>query len=371
MKTIFKSTILLAVVGLSLFTSCKDDNDSNPVLGQPTTFVLNTPAYSTVPVDLATSTEIPFTWSSPNYGFPVEADFQLEASIDGNFTVSVEEADADETGATIPNYVVLPTVFTGGKGAIPCNILADALNKMGNWEEGKAPATQTMVIRASAKTKNTGAVAIYSNTVNIVVVPNLQVAPVTYPEFIYEIGNESGWSTAHELRSPALDGIYQGFYWLDGGFKFKPNADNWDGDWGQDPAGTYGTLVLEGEEDCNDPGKSFPDEAKPAGFYQVNVNIVEMTWNIVPITNISIIGGFNDWAGDVEMTYNAEGGYWECTTSEVTGEYKFRANHDWAINWGGSEDNLEQDGANLSSDGGTHTYKLYISYAGNHKVVIE
>ena len=70
-------------------------------------------------------------------------------------------------------------------------------------------------------------------------------------------------------------------------------------------------------------------------------------------------------------TYNVDGGYWECTTSEVTGEYKFRANHDWGINWGGSEDNLEQDGANLNSDGGTHTYKLYISYAGNHKVVIE
>lgn len=194
---------------------------------------------------------------------------------------------------------------------------------------------------------------------------------VKFGEFIYEIGNSHGWSSSMPLRSPSFDGKYQGYYYLDGGFKFKPNADNWDGDWGQDPAGAYGTLVVDGEEDCNDPGKSFPDEAKPAGFYQVNVNIVEMTWNIVPITNISIIGGFNDWAGDVEMTYNAEGGYWECTTSEVTGEYKFRANHDWAINWGGSEDNLEQDGANLNSDGGTHTYKLYISYAGNHKVVIE
>ena len=371
MKTIFKSTILLAVVGLTLFTSCKDDNDSNPVLGKPTTFVLNAPAYSTVPVDLASSTEIPFTWSSPDYGFPVEAEFQLEASIDGNFTVSVEEADADESGETIPNYVALPTIFTGGQGAIPCGTLAVALNKMGNWAEGETPATQTMVVRASAKTKNTGATPIYSNTVTIIVVPSNEPAPAQYPLYIYEIGNESGWSTAHELCSPAQDGIYQGFYWLDGGFKFKPNADNWDGDWGQDPAGAYGSLVVDGEEDCNDPGKSFPDQAQPAGFYQVNVDLIEMTWNIVPITSISIIGGFNDWAGDVEMTYNVDEGCWECTTSEVEGEYKFRANHDWAINWGGSEDNLVQDGANLNSDGGSHTYKLYISYAGNHKVVIE
>ena len=242
---------------------------------------------------------------------------------------------------------------------------------MGNWEEGNAPATQTMVVRASAKTKNSGAVPIYSNTVNIIVVPSNEPAPALYPLYIFEIGNESGWSKAHELCSPEQDGIYQGFYWLDGGFKFKPNADNWDGDWGQDPAGTYGTLVVDGEEDCNDPGKSFPDQAQPAGFYQVNVDLVEMTWNIVPITSISIIGGFNDWAGDVEMTYNVDEGCWVCTTSEVEGEYKFRANHDWAINWGGSEDDLTQDGANLNSNGGTHTYKLYISYAGNHKVVIE
>jgi hypothetical protein len=194
---------------------------------------------------------------------------------------------------------------------------------------------------------------------------------VAFNDYIYEIGNEGGWTTSHPLFGANGDGKYQGYYYLNGEFKFKPNEDNWDGDWGQDPSGTYGTLVVDGEEDCNDPGKSFPDEAQPTGFYQVNVDLVEMTWNIVPITSISIIGGFNDWAGDVEMTYNVDEGCWECTTSEVEGEYKFRANHDWAINWGGSEDDLTQDGANLNSDGGTHTYKLYISYAGNHKVVIE
>jgi hypothetical protein len=184
MKNIFKSSLLL-LCSVALFTACADDNDSNPVLGKPTTFVLNAPAYSTVPVDLASSTEIPFTWSSPDYGFPIEAEFQLEASIDGNFTVSVEQADADETGATIPNYVTLPIIFTGGKGSIPCSTLAVALNKMGNWEEGNAPATQTMVVRASAKTKNSGAVPIYSNTVTIVVVPSNQPAPALYPLYIY------------------------------------------------------------------------------------------------------------------------------------------------------------------------------------------
>lgn len=38
----------------------------------------------------------------------------------------------------------------------------------------------------------------------------------------YEIGNESGWKTTNALCSPKLDENYQGYYWLDGEFKFKP-----------------------------------------------------------------------------------------------------------------------------------------------------
>ncbi len=342
------------MLSVGLFAACADDNDSNPVIGSPSTFNLNTPSYAAIPVDLATSTELPFTWSQPDYGFPVAADYQLEASIDGNFTISVDEAALDESGSTIPNYVTLPASFQGGYGTIAASALAAAVNQMGNYGEN-VPATQALTIRASA---TAGGRTIYSNTVNIIVVPTAEVAPA-FPEFIYEIGNESGWSTPHALRSPAQDGVYVGFYWLDGEFKFKPNEGNWDGDWEND-----GDGKIADNGGANMPGVD-------PGFYKITVDLNEMTYSVEPITNISIIGGFNDWAGDVEMEYNIEGGYWQCTTDEVTGEYKFRANHDWAINWGGTEDNLTQDGANLNSDGGTHTYKLYITYEGASHVVIE
>lgn len=345
---------MLLMLSVGLFAACADDNDSNPVIGSPSTFNLNTPSYAAIPVDLATSTELPFTWSQPDYGFPVAADYQLEASIDGNFTISVDEAALDESGSTIPNYVTLPASFQGGYGTIAASALAAAVNQMGNYGEN-VPATQALTIRASA---TAGGRTIYSNTVNILVVPTAEVAPA-FPEFIYEIGNESGWSTPHALRSPAQDGVYIGFYWLDGEFKFKPNEGNWDGDWEND-----GDGKIADNGGANMPGVD-------PGFYKITVDLNEMTYSVEPITNISIIGGFNDWAGDVEMEYNIEGGYWQCTTDEVTGEYKFRANHDWAINWGGTEDNLTQDGANLNSDGGTHTYKLYITYEGASHVVIE
>ena len=65
MKNIFKSTLLLLST-VFLFAACADDNDSNPTLLKPTTFVLNETPYATSVIDLATSTGIPFTWNQPN-----------------------------------------------------------------------------------------------------------------------------------------------------------------------------------------------------------------------------------------------------------------------------------------------------------------
>ena len=84
-----------------------------------------------------------------------------------------------------------------------------------------------------------------------------------------------------------------------------------------------------------------------------------------------ITGSINGWADDVEMTWNADERCWQVTTDGIDGEYKFRANHDWAINWGGDVNGLTQDGSNLSITTGTYTFKLYLTYNGAHKVVIK
>ncbi|MBQ8487633.1 MAG: SusE domain-containing protein [Prevotella sp.] len=343
--------------------SCADDNDSNPTLLRPTTFTLNETPYASSVIDLATSTGIPFTWNQPDFGFPIVTQYQFQ--ILPHIGQLIDYTDGD--------FVTIDDVFTTANGTLNTNKLTSAINEKMGWTElteeeaASLPETVQTIVRIAAHAAGTD--TIYSNAVSLTLVPSLVVAP-SFPEFIYMMGNFNGWSDPVALRSPAQDGLYSCFNWLDGGFKFRPNEDNWDGDWGQDPSGAYGTLVADGEEDCNDAGKSFPDQAQPAGFYQVNVDMTTMTWSISPITSVSIIGGFNGWADDVEMTYNADGGYWECTTSEVEGEFKFRANHDWAINWGGSVNALTQDGSNLSLDAGTYTFKLYITHEGDSHVEI-
>ena len=190
-----------------------------------------------------------------------------------------------------------------------------------------------------------------------------EITPLNFSEFYYEIGNESSWSAAHPLYSAANDGKYQGYYYLDGEFKFKPNANNWDDDLEYvDGDSMGGTLQSSGGPNCPNPG---------AGFYQINLDAGALSYNLVRIEAIGIIGGFNGWSGDVDMTYNKDEGCWEATaTIDSDTELKFRANHDWAINWGGDVNNLTQDGANLIVSAGTHTFKLYLSYQGNNRVVI-
>lgn len=189
-----------------------------------------------------------------------------------------------------------------------------------------------------------------------------------FPEYIYEIGNESGWQTSHPLASPARDGIYRGYYYLDGEYKFKPYADNWNWDWEYNGDKGDGVFIL-----ADTGGDNFPLPSGGAGVYQINVDLNLMVANLVKVENISLIGGFGGWGTDVDLTYNAEGGYWECNpfVLEEDGELKFRMNHDWAFNWGGSFDSPAQDGDNLNIKAGTYHVKFYLSCDGNNRIVFD
>ena len=196
------------------------------------------------------------------------------------------------------------------------------------------------------------------------------VDALSFSEYFYEIGNESGWSTAHALYGGAGDGKYLGYYYLNGEFKFKPNADNWNDDLEYVNGDTMsGTLTDAGGPNCPDPGE---------GFYQINLDAGALTYNIVKVNSISIIGTVNgNWDTDTDLTYNTETGAWEITTELAAGNMKFRMNHDWTISWGGANGDpaafgnlTEYNGKDLAVEAGTYKIQLYISYEGNNKVVM-
>ena len=182
---------------------------------------------------------------------------------------------------------------------------------------------------------------------------------------LYMAGEANGWATNDYLAGE--DGVhFTGYMYLNqNGFKFCTQPE-WKGtNYGAnfDTAGNADNITM----------------TEPAGYYKVEVDLESKSYVLTPITTIGIIGSAspNGWDSDVDMTYvpyNAETkelGYWEAKDITLaSGEIKFRANDDWAINWGGDVNALTQGGDNISVDAGTYDIKLYAWANGFAKCVM-
>ena len=70
------------LMGLVFFTACEDQN-IDPVLQEPSTFTLNTPAFVNSVYDLENSTTLELTCTQPDYGFTAATSYSVEISLWG------------------------------------------------------------------------------------------------------------------------------------------------------------------------------------------------------------------------------------------------------------------------------------------------
>lgn len=191
----------------------------------------------------------------------------------------------------------------------------------------------------------------------------MTIKPLSFEEYIYILGEHQGWNfaTAPMLQSPAFDGIYSGFCYLDGGFKFTKHG-NWDdGEYNHSSFTTYSDIFSgegTGNIICSTPG-----------FYKLTADIASGSLTAESVM-MGIIGPGQPggWDADTDMTYNKDEQCWETTVDLAADEIKFRANDDWAINLGGTLDNLTQDGGNIRvTEAGNYTVKLYMNRDHDHK----
>jgi len=176
---------------------------------------------------------------------------------------------------------------------------------------------------------------------------------LNFSAYIYEIGDESGWATSHPLAGLNYDGNYTGFSYLNGEFKYKPNADNWEGDYEKVSGDAYeGTLTTDGGPNI---------DAIHEGFYMMQIDAVNMTYKHTLISTIGVIGDAtaDGWNSDQDMTFDATDSSWNISGITLTdGTIKFRANDGWDINWGGDVNGLVANGDNISVTAGTYDIKL-------------
>lgn len=267
-------------------------------------------------------------------------------------------------------------VLTGGSELWFAFGEAEALDATaaGDWNQlfgyvGEQGATGSYERRSVMGAENTfhvdGTAKFYRFTINALD-KTYEITPLNFDPYIYFIGATDGWTNAEQkLALTDESGIYTGFlYCADPNgwgneFKFQKVP----GDWGTEINTGMMTGGITG--DFADGGGNFKANAGE-GVYYVTLNMANMSINAVKVEKMGIIGDFNGWGGDVEMTWNATDYCFEATNAGVTANgWKFRVNSDWGINLGANDSvepstvttDLVANGKNLGVAGST--VKLY------------
>lgn len=327
---------LVALISIG-FWSCEDEQDllfSTP----PAEFTILTPDAGTSLVltpELDTNPALTVSWEDADYGTPTAVTYTVEIAEGG--TEFANPIEVSTTNGTAITWTVLEL-----------NNAAVAAGLTPFVEEA-------LDVRIKSNVGTTGSQPVYSNVVTVLVTTfSTSLPAIAVP------GNHQGWNppTAPTLASSAFgETDYEGYVWLDGGYKFLApdgsGAFNWGNtDWGDD--GSFsGVLVEQGESDCQ----------SPAGYYRVKADTDLLTYS-TELTTWGIVGAATPggWDASTPLTYNADSKMWEGVVVLTAGEFKFRANDAWTINYGGDPAAMTQDGSNLSVDaGGTYLVKLNLS----------
>lgn len=220
-----KKSIIFASLfaGVLMFSSCESDRDDNPVLNEPTTFVLNVPAYVNTVYDLENSKSLELTCSQPNYGYTAATTYTVEVSTSQDFS----------------SFEGLPSSYTTAKMNVDAEEIAVAATNLKVAEgavESEFPMETALYFRLKATlgTDQFGNElgAIYSNVISIPYVKlHFALPPVLGPQDLYIIGKHNGWNWNNCLPMTLVYGTHNVFWrmtYLDGGWKFN-SALSWDG----------------------------------------------------------------------------------------------------------------------------------------------
>lgn len=344
---------LLMVCGLLLMFSCDSDRDSNPTILTPETFVLNTPVYAESNIDLLTSKGIELTCVQPDYGYTAAVVYSVQVSLDDVWTDATEDEEA--------TYQTLETTYTTAKMAMEVSELDRAIVKLAGWEGDEDVPEDGMTVSIRLKAHlGTGIYPVYSNSVEMAVLPYFVELNNTLPAPYYLLGSCIGDGTWNEnnlglsVVPMALvedyeynkvtgkgEFVFTGYFPAGEAFKIIGILGSWDEQWGN--ADNDGI-----DNPVHNDGGSKNLAVPTSGWYTVTLNSIENTLSIVltdvspkEFTSLGIVGGFNNWSDNgedpIELTQSggAASHIWYGTASfETDGECKFRADNAWSDNWG-------------------------------------
>ena len=214
------------------------------------------------------------------------------------------------------------------------------------------------------------------------------IKPIIVAAQYYVVGGVQGWSDKNKtcLFTPEEQknvlsyttkwtGAWDLKIWDADGF------GNWDVAWGCAVDGDNspsGALQNSGAQAISAPSAEFYT-------FTIDMNTQTYTWtkleNQAPkeYESISLIGEFNGWGGDFDLTQVTPHNWYGVFTQESDGQLKYRANHDWSVNWGYGSDkdwNVADSFNKIGTNGGGNiwvpkgTYAVYLNDITNSMLII-
>lgn len=356
MKATYRSSVLLLMASVILWSCEKDENRAvlNPgaatqLTATPTTLVLDQAN--------ANNTAATFSWGKASFGYDAAINYVIQFCKGGTNFASTA------TTTEFNNEIAITKAFTVK------DLNAKLLDII---PYGSA---QQVDVRVKASV-GSNVDPIYSNVVTMTVTCYRDIINYSFPQALWIAGNYQGWDppTAPKIVDRFASGTtgssYDGYInFTNANPEFKMVKGN---NWGAGDFGSSGGGVLtNGGSNCT--------LSDGAGVYRITANTSAMTWTATKITTWGIIGSATpgDWSSSTPMTFNAADGTWTITTNLTGGagkELKFRANNDWAINFGDNnpaDNKPEYGGDNIKVPvSGNYTITLDIGIGGNYSYTL-
>lgn len=293
--------------------------------------------------------EVVFSWDAADFGARTQIAYSVLAAYEGTTVTlfsGISSTSYAMTKGVLNNRVALP-VEEGGLG-LPLD---------------EAAPVEFFVGATVGSTYGT----VFSNIITVNVTTT--AAEKQYP-VVWIIGDYCGWNhgASQLLYSFTEDEVnYEGF--IDFGDKaangFKlTGVGGWDDscNWGTDgdapaPADEAASITLISS------GGSGNISCYSKRFYNFAFNKSTLTLEVKnSFDQLGIVGdGVGSWENDLVMDFNPEKRRFWVDADLVAGEIKFRADADWAVNWGGSDGKLESGAANIKVEAGQVRIYAYLS----------
>ena len=265
-----------------------------------------------------------FTWEDAYFGVPTNVSYELENSILGDFTdaTTVGTTDGNELAVTIGQMLAFAT--TAGLDDDP---------------DTPEPNMGKLYFRLKA----------FVGTEGLETYSGVQELNVTIPEIVvggggaFEISEWGVVGSGYNNWSNDLDGFAPPkdapFYTtsepnvivsyvnlLDGEIKFRLNND-----WSEN----YGDANNDGILDTDDSNNI----SVTAGDYKITINTSDLSYTIEPFSWGIVGSAYNNWANppggpDAKMYYDYTTDTFKANVKLYNGEFKFRMNNDWGVNFG-------------------------------------